>query len=62
MDGLKETVKVKKVTGPDKDANFDFVIGVVDDVGVGRVMLGFKPEVMDTWIREVVMPSGISPM
>ena len=54
-------VQLKEIARTDKDTNFYFVVRVVNNVGIGKVLVGFKPKVVNTWVGEVIMPRGISP-
>ena len=62
VDALEETVKIYKIAGPYKDANFHFVVGGVDHVGVSGMVLRVEPCFVGSRIHEVIMILRITPV
>ena len=56
MNSVQKAIQVKEVARPYKDTNFHFVVIVVNNVGIGEMLVGFKPKVMNTWVGEVIVP------
>ena len=55
MDTCKEALKINKVTRPYKDIDLNLVVGSMDGVCVGGMMLGIKPRFMSTKISNIIV-------